>query len=159
MPCYWPRSESTLVQVMPCCLTAPSHHLNRCWLLLIAVLLDLLEADKLVGKNGNFEESEIFYTVQELFLVVCDSFTCSLQTGHLCCADLWVIAVFCLTFGKCLFYVCAIVFVGGLGYCTYYILVFFCIHLQSYHRITDHGSTWSYFNGLICNYIFLGPRI
>ena len=143
MPCYWPRSESTLVQVMPCCLTAPGHHLNRCWLLLIAVLLDLLEADKLVGKNGNFEESEIFfYTVQELFLVVCDSFTCSLQTGHLCCADLWVIAVFCLTLGKCLFYVCAIVFVGGLGYCTYYILVFsaFICRVITGSRITDqHG--------------------
>ena len=26
------RSGSTLVQVMACCLTAPSHYLNQCWL-------------------------------------------------------------------------------------------------------------------------------
>ena len=28
------RSGSTLVQVMACCLTAPSHYLNQCWLIL-----------------------------------------------------------------------------------------------------------------------------
>ena len=28
----WHRSESTLAQVMACCLTAPSHYLNQCWL-------------------------------------------------------------------------------------------------------------------------------
>ena len=41
----WPTSDitwnqrfwSTLVQVMACCLTAPSHHLNQCWLLIIKV--------------------------------------------------------------------------------------------------------------------------
>ena len=27
------RSWSTLVQVMACCLTAPSHYLNQCWLI------------------------------------------------------------------------------------------------------------------------------
>ena len=27
------RSGSTLAQVMACCLTAPSHYLNRCWLI------------------------------------------------------------------------------------------------------------------------------
>ena len=26
------RSESTLAQVLACCLTAPSHYLNQCWL-------------------------------------------------------------------------------------------------------------------------------
>ena len=34
-PCnaWWPRRyESTLVQVMACCLTATSHYLNQCWL-------------------------------------------------------------------------------------------------------------------------------
>ena len=36
---YWgdviwrPRSGSTLAQVMACCLTAPSHYLNQCWLI------------------------------------------------------------------------------------------------------------------------------
>ena len=28
---WWHRSGSTLVQVMACCLTAPSHYLNQCW--------------------------------------------------------------------------------------------------------------------------------
>ena len=28
------RSRSTLAQVMACCLTAPSHYLNQCWLII-----------------------------------------------------------------------------------------------------------------------------
>ena len=28
------RSRSTLAQVMTCCLTAPSHYLNQCWLII-----------------------------------------------------------------------------------------------------------------------------
>ena len=28
------RTESTLAQVMACCLTAPSHYLNQCWLII-----------------------------------------------------------------------------------------------------------------------------
>ena len=34
---HW-RSLSTLVQVMVCCLTAPSHYLNQCWLIISKVL-------------------------------------------------------------------------------------------------------------------------
>ena len=34
---HW-RSWSTLVQVMACCLTAPSHYLNQCWLIISTVL-------------------------------------------------------------------------------------------------------------------------
>ena len=30
---HW-KSWSTLVQVMACCLTAPSHYLNQCWLII-----------------------------------------------------------------------------------------------------------------------------
>ena len=30
---WWHGSESTLAQVMACCLTAPSHYLNQCWLI------------------------------------------------------------------------------------------------------------------------------
>ena len=33
------RSWSTLVQVMAYCLTAPSHYLNQCWLIISKVLL------------------------------------------------------------------------------------------------------------------------
>ena len=32
------RSWSTLVQVMACCLTAPSHYLNQCWLIVSKVM-------------------------------------------------------------------------------------------------------------------------
>ena len=32
------RSGSTLAQVMACCLTAPSHYLNQCWLIISEVL-------------------------------------------------------------------------------------------------------------------------
>ena len=31
------RSGSTLAQVMACCLTAPSHYLNQCWLIISEV--------------------------------------------------------------------------------------------------------------------------
>ena len=32
------RSWSTLYQIMTCCLTAPSHYLNQCWLIISKVL-------------------------------------------------------------------------------------------------------------------------
>ena len=31
---WWHKSGSTLAQVMACCLTAPSHYLNQCWLII-----------------------------------------------------------------------------------------------------------------------------
>ena len=34
---WWQRSGSTLAQVMTCCLTAPSHYLNQCWLIISEV--------------------------------------------------------------------------------------------------------------------------
>ena len=34
---WWQRSGSTLAQVMACCLTAPSHYLNQCWLIISEV--------------------------------------------------------------------------------------------------------------------------
>ena len=35
---WWQRSWSALVQVMVCCLMAPSHCLNQCWLIIKGVL-------------------------------------------------------------------------------------------------------------------------
>ena len=35
---WWHRSGSTLAQVMPCCLMAPSHYLNQCWLIISEVI-------------------------------------------------------------------------------------------------------------------------
>ena len=34
---WWQISWSTLAQVMACCLTAPSHYLNQCWLIISEV--------------------------------------------------------------------------------------------------------------------------
>ena len=39
------RSKSTLVQVMACCLTAPSHHPSQCWLIISEVLWHLPEGN------------------------------------------------------------------------------------------------------------------
>ena len=36
---YWHRSGSTLVHIMACCLTAPSHYLNQCWFIISKVPL------------------------------------------------------------------------------------------------------------------------
>ena len=35
---WWYKSRSTLAQVMACCLMAPSHYLNQCWLIVGEVL-------------------------------------------------------------------------------------------------------------------------
>ena len=35
----WQRSGSTLAQVMACCLTAPSHYLYQCWLIISKIQL------------------------------------------------------------------------------------------------------------------------
>ena len=40
-PVWW--SGSTLAQVMACCLAAPSHNLNQCWLIIKVVLFHSLE--------------------------------------------------------------------------------------------------------------------
>ena len=34
---WWQGSSSALVQAMACCLTAPSHYLNQCWLIISEV--------------------------------------------------------------------------------------------------------------------------
>ena len=36
---WWHRLETTLAQVMPCCLKTPPHYLNQCWFLISQVLL------------------------------------------------------------------------------------------------------------------------
>ena len=42
---WWQRSRLTLVQVMAYCLTAPSHYLNQCWLVISEVQIQLLEGN------------------------------------------------------------------------------------------------------------------
>ena len=46
---WWQRSDSTLTQVMACCLTAPSHYLNQCWLLIRKVLWHSPESNFTAG--------------------------------------------------------------------------------------------------------------
>ena len=41
---WWHKSWSTLAQVMACCLMAPSHYLNQCWLIISEVPWHLSEA-------------------------------------------------------------------------------------------------------------------
>ena len=55
---WWHRSRSTLPQVMACCLTAPSHHLNQYWLIIKGILLHAPEC--------NFTGSEEFNMLHEL---------------------------------------------------------------------------------------------
>ena len=43
-------SGSTLAQVMACCLTAPSHHLNQCWLIISKIQLH--------QSDGNFSRDK-----------------------------------------------------------------------------------------------------
>ena len=40
----WHRSGLTLVQVIACCLTAPSHYLNQCWSIINEILGHLQES-------------------------------------------------------------------------------------------------------------------
>ena len=40
-------SESTLAQVMACCLTTPSHYLNQCWLITISIQLRTIPPEML----------------------------------------------------------------------------------------------------------------
>ena len=35
---WWHKSGSTLAQAMACCLTAPNHYLNQCWLVISQLL-------------------------------------------------------------------------------------------------------------------------
>ena len=47
------RSWSTLVQVMACCLTAPSHYLNQCWFLISDILWHLPSRVRFPRMNWN----------------------------------------------------------------------------------------------------------
>ena len=40
---WWHGTGSTLVQIMACCLSAPNHYLNQCWLIISEALRHSLE--------------------------------------------------------------------------------------------------------------------
>ena len=47
----WHKSGSTLVQVMACCLMAPSHHLNQCWFIISEILWNSCERLRAVSQE------------------------------------------------------------------------------------------------------------
>ena len=47
------RSRSPLVQVMACCLTAPSHYMNQCWFIIIKALCHLSEGIIMRSEDTN----------------------------------------------------------------------------------------------------------
>ena len=56
------RTWSTLVQVMVCCLMAPSHYLNQCWLIICKVQWHSEEHDHNTIMSGE-SHNECFYQV------------------------------------------------------------------------------------------------
>ena len=55
------RSESTLAQIMACCLTTPNHYLNRCWLLISEVLWHLPETNFTMGVYATILHNSLEY--------------------------------------------------------------------------------------------------
>ena len=58
---WWQRIGSTLAQVMACCLMAPSHHLNQCWLIMNLVLWHPPE-NNFIGISQNINLKNEFET-------------------------------------------------------------------------------------------------
>ena len=56
---WWQRTESTLAQVMACCLTAPSHYLNQCWLIISKFLWHPSEGITLRKSEETNEQNKI----------------------------------------------------------------------------------------------------
>ena len=58
---WWHRSMSTLAQVMAWCLTAPSHYLNQCWLIISGVKWRSSEGNFIwsAAKSNSWSEFEI----------------------------------------------------------------------------------------------------
>ena len=58
------RSGPTLTQVMDCCLTAPSHYLNQCWLLIGGVVWHSLE----INFAGNDKKYDMNRAVNSIYV-------------------------------------------------------------------------------------------
>ena len=81
------KSESTLAQVMACCLTAPSHYLNQCWLTITKV--------QWCSSEGNFASDHSHQSLKlawKLFfrrfywnLPGANELTCHNEFTFLCC--------------------------------------------------------------------------
>ena len=70
---WWHRSGSTLVQIMACCLTAPSHYLNQCWLVMNETRWHLVEDNFIktfpdITLSKKVFENNIFEKILQLLL-------------------------------------------------------------------------------------------
>ena len=63
------RSGSPLAQVMACCLTAPSHYLNQCWLIMNLILWHLPE-NNFIGISHNINSINEFENYNLKFITV-----------------------------------------------------------------------------------------
>ena len=59
-------TESTLAQVMACCLTAPSHYLDKCWLIIIKVLWHSSEGNIMIRSEDPISKTRSKITFLEL---------------------------------------------------------------------------------------------
>ena len=74
----WHWFESTLAEVTTCCLTAPSHYLKQCWLIINGVLLhSTLPRDQFI------EIAEVINSYSELDLYTCEFTPTSLRVNEL----------------------------------------------------------------------------
>ena len=60
----WHTTGSTLIQVMACCLMAPSHYLNQCWFIISQVLCH--SSQSLIKKCQQNHNATGFHTCQDI---------------------------------------------------------------------------------------------
>ena len=56
---WWHRFRPTLLQIMACCLSAPSHYLNQFWLIISEILWHTLE-DICMGNKRDISHWDVF---------------------------------------------------------------------------------------------------
>ena len=73
------RSGSTLAQVMACCLTAPRHYLNQCWIIADwtfknKILLNFNQNTQVVFQKSAFETAvwELFCSGLSVLIIMCE---------------------------------------------------------------------------------------
>ena len=64
---WWHRSGSTLAQVMACCLTVPSHYLNKCWLIIKCALW---HSGLSLGLQGLYSTTNCAYNILGRFTII-----------------------------------------------------------------------------------------
>ena len=78
-------TESTLAQVMACCLTAPSHYLNQCWLIITSVRSSDIHLRATSQKTPQPSITEIICKIKYLKFHSNLPGASELQYGRVCC--------------------------------------------------------------------------